>query len=71
MDSNIPTATSVDEARQIISAGGAHQTMPVWGNVLTQAQIDALVNFVVSSAQGTSAQRGQNLICAKLRRLSW
>ena len=57
----IPPATSVDQARQIISTGGAHQTMPVWGNVLTQAQIDALVTYVVSSAQGTSVQRGQNL----------
>ncbi len=57
----IPPATSVDQARQIISTGGAHQTMPVWGNVLTQAQIDALVTYVVSSSQGTSVQRGQNL----------
>ncbi len=59
--SQIPAAASVDEARQIISTGGAHQTMPVWGSVLTQAQIDALVSFVVSSAQGTSVQRGQTL----------
>ncbi len=57
----IPPATDVDQARQIISSGGAHQTMPVWGNVLTQAQIDALVNFVINSSQGTSIQRGQNL----------
>jgi mono/diheme cytochrome c family protein len=57
----IPAATNVDEARNIIATGGAHQTMPVWGNVLTQAQIDALVSFVVSSAQGTSVQRGQTL----------
>jgi mono/diheme cytochrome c family protein len=59
--SKIPAATSVDQARQTISAGGAHQTMPVWGNVLTKAQIDALVGYVVNSAQGTSVQRGQTL----------
>jgi mono/diheme cytochrome c family protein len=35
--------------------------MPVWGNVLTQEQIDALVNFIATSAQGTSVQRGQTL----------
>ena len=35
--------------------------MPVWGDVLTQDQIDALVNYVVNSAQGTSVQRGQTL----------
>lgn len=57
----VPPATNVDQARQIITSGGAHQTMPVWGNVLTQAQIDALVNFVINSSQGTSTQRGQTL----------
>jgi mono/diheme cytochrome c family protein len=35
--------------------------MPVWGNVLTQEQIDALVNFIISSSQGTSLQAGQTL----------
>ena len=57
----IPAAASVEQARQTISVGGAHQTMPVWGDVLTQAQIDALVTYVVDSAQGTSVQRGQTL----------
>jgi mono/diheme cytochrome c family protein len=57
----VPSATNVEQARQVITSGGAHQTMPVWGNVLTQAQIDALVNFVISAAQGTSTQRGQVL----------
>ncbi len=27
----VPPATNVDQARQIIATGGAHQTMPVWG----------------------------------------
>jgi mono/diheme cytochrome c family protein len=57
----IPPATNVDQASQTIATGGAHLTMPVWGTVLTQAQIDALVNFIVSSSQGTSIQRGQTL----------
>ncbi len=57
----IPIATDVASARQTIAAGGAHQTMPVWGNVLTQAQIDALVNYIITSGQGTSVQRGQTL----------
>jgi len=57
----VPTAPDVDQARQIIATGGAHQTMPVWGNVLTQEQIDALVNFITSSSQGTSIQIGQTL----------
>ncbi len=57
----VPSSPSFEQARQTISVGGAHQTMPVWGEVLTQAQIDALVNFIVTSAQGTSTQRGQVL----------
>jgi len=57
----VPTASDIDQARQIIATGGAHQTMPVWGNVLTQEQIDALVNYIINSSQGTSVQRGQTL----------
>jgi len=57
----VPPATNVDQARQVITSGGAHQTMPVWGSVLTQAQIDALVNFVINSSLGTSIQRGQTM----------
>jgi mono/diheme cytochrome c family protein len=57
----VPTSPSFEQARQTISVGGAHQTMPVWGDTLTQAQIDALVNYIVTSAQGTSIQRGQTL----------
>ncbi len=57
----VPTASDLDQARQIIAAGGAHQTMPVWGNVLTQEQIDALVNYIIDSSQGTSIQQGQTL----------
>ncbi len=57
----LPAATDVDLAREAIAAGGPHQTLPVWGNILTSAQIDALVNYIVTSAQGTSVQRGQSL----------
>src|SRR4030043_1377561 len=57
----VPKASDVDQARQMIATGGAHQTMPVWGNVLTQEQIDAFWNFIKSSSQGTSIQIGQTL----------
>ncbi len=59
--SRVPAAKDVEQARQTISIGGAHQTMPVWGNVLTKEQIDALVSYIVSASQGTSTQRGQSL----------
>ncbi|MDX1616870.1 MAG: c-type cytochrome, partial [Candidatus Promineifilaceae bacterium] len=34
----IPTSNSVDEAQEIIATGGSHETMPVWGDVLTDEQ---------------------------------
>jgi mono/diheme cytochrome c family protein len=57
----VPSSPSLDQAKQTISNGGAHKTMPVWGDVLTKAQIDALVNYIITSSQGSSVQRGQAL----------
>ncbi len=58
---NIPKASDVDQARQIIASGGPHQTMPVWGQVLTTDQIDALIKFTLDSAKGTSVEKGEQL----------
>jgi mono/diheme cytochrome c family protein len=57
----IPAAQNVDQAREAIANGGAHQTMPVWGTVLTQEQMDALVSYIITASQGNSIQRGQTL----------
>jgi mono/diheme cytochrome c family protein len=35
--------------------------MPVWGSVLTQEQIDALVQYTMAASEGTSLEVGQNL----------
>jgi mono/diheme cytochrome c family protein len=51
----------LETARQVIAEGGGHDTMPVWGNVLTPEQMDALVTFAVAAAEGTSAEAGQEL----------
>lgn len=59
--SRIPQLESVEEAKQVISSGGPHETMPVWGNVLTSEQLDALVAFTLSAAEGTSLEVGQKL----------
>jgi mono/diheme cytochrome c family protein len=48
----VPVAAGLDQARQVIAGGGAHQTMPVWGDVLTSQQIDALTAYTLSAAQG-------------------
>jgi mono/diheme cytochrome c family protein len=57
----IPTETNIDQARQAIYAGGAHKTMPIWGQILTSEQLDALVQYTLQAAQGTSLAAGQDL----------
>jgi mono/diheme cytochrome c family protein len=57
----IPTAADVETARQIIAEGGGHETMPVWGDVLTTEQLDALVTYTIAAAEGTSFEVGQEL----------
>lgn len=59
--SRIPSAASVAAARQIIAEGGEHQTMPVWGEILTAEQMDALVAYTLSASAGTSVEVGQQL----------
>ncbi len=51
----IPAVQDVAQARQIIASGGPHETMPVWGKVLTPDQLDALTTYAISLAQGTSS----------------
>ncbi len=60
----IPKLENVDQARQDISSGGPHQTMPVWGNVLTTEQLDALVKYTLDTARGTSLDLGQQLFAS-------
>src|SRR3990172_400818 len=57
----IPRAESVETARQIIASGGPHRTMPVWGDILTSEQLDALVAFTRQAMDGNSVAVGQNL----------
>jgi mono/diheme cytochrome c family protein len=59
--SRIPVVQDVAQAKEIISSGGVHQTMPVWGSILTTEQLDALVNYAFDSAQGTPTENGQKL----------
>ena len=57
----IPIAADVDQAYQIIAEGGGHETMPVWGEVLTPEQMDALITYTLAAAEGTSLDVGQQL----------
>lgn len=57
----IPSSVDLETARQIIAEGGGHDTMPVWGEVLTEEQLVALVSFSIAAAEGTSVEVGQEL----------
>ncbi len=57
----IPMADDLTQAREIIASGGTHEVMPVWGDVLTTEQLDALVSYTLSAARGTPLELGQQL----------
>ncbi len=57
----VPSAPDKDTARKIIASGGGHITMPVWGQVLTPEQLDALVSYTLAAGTGTSAATGGQL----------
>ncbi|MFH2072919.1 MAG: c-type cytochrome [Actinomycetota bacterium] len=57
----VPVAESVEAATEIIVKGGSHQTMPVWGDVLTAEQLDALTDYAYEASQGSPAVLGKTL----------
>jgi mono/diheme cytochrome c family protein len=57
----IPALEDFSEAREIIATGGAHETMPIWGDALTEEQLDALVSYTLSAAEGAPLEEGQLL----------
>ena len=57
----VPSSPDMVTARKVIRGGGAHVTMPVWGDILTPEQLEALVQFTLSSAEGGGTQEGARL----------
>jgi mono/diheme cytochrome c family protein len=57
----IPKADSIEKAEEIISTGGSHRSMPVWGSILTDEQLTALTDYTYTASQNTSSQTGQQL----------
>src|SRR5574342_13018 len=57
----VPTAPDIETARKIISTGGPHVTMPVWGNILTPEQLDALVQYTLDASKGKGTEEGAQL----------
>ena len=57
----IPMGEEFNQTRDLIRYGGAHQTMPVWGESLTEDQLEALVSYTLNLSSGTLLEGGQNL----------
>ncbi len=60
----IPTAETLEEATVAITQGGGHEDMPVWGEILTEEQLDALTDYALEAARGTPVMAGQELYAA-------
>ncbi len=57
----VPSAPNKEAARKIIATGGPHVTMPVWGQLLTTQQLDALVKYTLAASKGTSSAQGAQI----------
>jgi mono/diheme cytochrome c family protein len=57
----IPASDDFAQAQEFIATGGSHETMPVWGDVLTSEQLDALVTYTLESSSGAPLVVGQDL----------
>jgi mono/diheme cytochrome c family protein len=57
----VPSAPDIESAQKIIGSGGAHVTMPVWGNILTAEQLDALVKYTFDISKGEGTATGERL----------
>jgi mono/diheme cytochrome c family protein len=60
----VPSAPDMNTARKIINGGGAHVTMPVWGQILTPEQLDALVQYTSAASGAGGGQAGAQLYAA-------
>ncbi len=57
----VPASSAIALAKETIATGGSHETMPVWGEVLTDEQLDALVAYTIQAASGSPLEVGQQL----------
>ncbi len=58
---NVPSAPDRESATKIISSGGPHVTMPVWGNILTSEQLNALTKYTYDASKGSGSAAGAQL----------
>jgi mono/diheme cytochrome c family protein len=57
----VPRSENIEAARTAIVTGGGHETMPVWGEILTVEQLDALTTYTLDASRGTPILAGQKI----------
>ena len=57
----VPSAPDEETAFNIIADGSSHRSMPLWGDVLTEEQLTALVTYTLETSRGTPVLIGQEL----------
>lgn len=60
----VPAMDDIEQAREVIATGGSHETMPIWKDILTDEQLDALVSYTLAASQGSSLEVGQELFAS-------
>lgn len=60
----VPRAESLEAAHDAITMGGSHEIMPVWGQILTSEQLDALTLYAFEAASGSPLILGEELFAA-------
>jgi len=59
--SRVPSSETLAEAIEIIATGGSHETMPIWGDILTAQQLGALTDYAYDAAKGSPSVAGREL----------
>ncbi len=57
----VPRASDLQLAQEAIAKGGAHEDMPIWGEVLTEEQLDALVDYVLTALELPNLSEAERL----------
>ncbi|MCJ7623271.1 MAG: c-type cytochrome, partial [Anaerolineaceae bacterium] len=61
-NARVPSAPDIQTALEVITSGGSHEVMPVWGDVLTPDQLESLTEYILTaSSGGPSLDEGQQL----------
>jgi len=59
--SRVPSSETMEAAVEIITTGGSHEIMPIWGDILTPEQLSALTDYAYDVAKGDPSVAGREI----------